>query len=138
MHFTEPGLLISNSIPFIGATPDGIRNCNCCKSTLVEFKCPYTGKDLDAKSAFLFHSIGGKVNDNGTYHLDKNHLHYYQVQTAMAVTGLSVCDFVTYTNKGIHVVQIHFDQEFSNNISAKASLFYIERIIPYMFVELLK
>ena len=28
MHFTEPGLLISNSIPFIGATPDGIRNCN--------------------------------------------------------------------------------------------------------------
>ena len=138
MHFIEPGLLISNSIPFIGATPDGIRNCNCCKSTLVEFKCPYTGKDLDAKSAFLLHSIGGKVNDNGTYHLNKNHLHYYQVQTAMAVTGLSVCDFVTYTNKGTHVVQIHFDQEFWNNISAKASLFYIERIIPYMFVELVK
>ena len=51
MHFTEQGLLISNSIPFIGATPEGIRNCKCCKSTLVEFKCLYTGKDLDAKSA---------------------------------------------------------------------------------------
>ena len=78
------------------------------------------------------------MHDNGTYRLNKNHLHYYQVQTAMAVTVLSVCDVVTYTNKGILVVQIHFDQEFWNNISAKASLFYLECIIPYMFVELVK
>ena len=56
----------------------------------------------------------------------------------MAVTGLSVCDFVTYTNKGIHVVQIHFDQEFWNTILAEALLFYIERIIPYMFADLVK
>ena len=90
------------------------------------------------KSAFLLHSIGGKVDDKGTYRLNKNHLHYYQVQTAMAVTGLSLCDFVTYTKKGIHVVQIPFDQECWDNISAKASLFYIERVIPYMLLELIK
>ena len=60
MHFTEPGLLVSNSISFIGATPDGIRNCNCCKGTLVEFKCPYTGKGLDAKRVFCLQSIGGQ------------------------------------------------------------------------------
>ena len=47
-------------------------------------------------------------------------------------------DFVTYTSKGVHVVQIYFDQEFWTNISAKATLFYIERIIPYMCVELMK
>jgi hypothetical protein len=49
-----------------------------------------------------------------------------------------LCDFVTYTSKGIDVVQIPFDQEFWDNISAKASLFYIERIIPYMLLELMK
>ena len=95
-------------------------------------------KRPNPKSAFLLHSVGGKVNDHGTYRLNKNHLHYYQVQTAMAVTGLSCCDFVTYTSKGIHVAQIYFDQEFWTNISAKAPLFYTERIIPYMFVEIMK
>ena len=141
MRFTEPGLLVSNSISFICATPDGKRNCNCCKSRLVEFKCPYTGKDLDAKSAFLLQSIGGqKWNIRWTKmpRLNKNHLHYYQVQTGMAVAGLNLCDFVTYTNKAIHVVQIPFDQEFWDHISAKASLLYVERIIPYMLVELMK
>ena len=79
-----------------------------------------------------------RVNDNGTYRLNKNHLHYYQVQTAMAVTGLSVCGFLPILIKVFVLFKFNLYQEFWNNISAKASLFYIEHIIPYMFAELVK
>ena len=53
MHFTEPGLLVSNSISFIGATADGIRNCDCCKSTLVEFNVRILEKTWMQKVLFF-------------------------------------------------------------------------------------
>ena len=51
----------------------GIENESKARECYIEFKCPYAGRDVDAISAFLLHSIGIKVNDNGTYHLNKNH-----------------------------------------------------------------
>ena len=42
----EPGLVVSPAVPRLGASPDGLRKCSCCKEAVVEFKCPYSGKDL--------------------------------------------------------------------------------------------
>ena len=47
-----------------------------------------------------------KRDENGNVFLDKNHLHYFQVQTGMAVAGLKTCVFFTYTSKGIYIVTI--------------------------------
>ena len=108
----EPGLLISSSYSWIRASLDGIRKCQCCEPTVVEIKCPFKGKDLDPKIAFQLPTVGGKKDENGNVFLDKNHLHYFQVQTGMAVAGLKPCDFVTYTNKGIFIVTINFNDKF--------------------------
>ena len=35
------GLLLDPSNPFVGASPDGIIQCSCCKSGVLEIKCPY-------------------------------------------------------------------------------------------------
>ena len=45
-YIEEPGLLISSSYSWIGASLDGIRKCQCCEPTVVEIKCPFKGKDL--------------------------------------------------------------------------------------------
>ena len=45
-YLEEPGLLISSSYSWIGASLDGIRKCQCCEPTVVEIKCPFKGKDL--------------------------------------------------------------------------------------------
>ena len=67
----EPGLLISRQYSWIGASLDGIRKCQCCDPSVVEFKCPFTGKDLDPKISFLLPSIGGKKIKRGSIFLMK-------------------------------------------------------------------
>ena len=59
-YLEEPGLLISSSYTWIGASLDGIRKCQGCEPTVVEIKCPFKGKDLDPKIAFLLPTISGK------------------------------------------------------------------------------
>ena len=54
----EPGLLISQ---------DGIRKFHCCDPSVVEIKCPFKGKDLDPKIAFLLPTVTGKKNENGNF-----------------------------------------------------------------------
>ena len=61
----EPGLLISRSCSWIGASLDGIRKCQCCDPSVVEIKCPFKGKDLDLKIAFLLPTVGGKKKFSG-------------------------------------------------------------------------
>lgn len=131
----EPGLLISRQYSWIGASLDGIRKCQCCDPSVVELKCPFTGKDLDPKIAFLLPSIGGKKDQEGKYFLDENHIHYFQVQTCMAVSGFKTCDFVTYTSKGIFVVAVNFNAKFWETVVATVFKFYCKQIVPSFLLE---
>lgn len=36
------GLVINPNCPYIGASPDGIINCDCCGKGCLEIKCPYS------------------------------------------------------------------------------------------------
>lgn len=126
----EPGLLISRQHSWIGASLDDIRKCQCCGPSVVELKCPFTGKDLDPKIAFLL-----PIDKNGKYFLDENHIHYFQVQTCMAVSGFKTCDFVTYTSKGIFVITINFNVKFWETVVATVFKFYCKQIVPSFLLE---
>ena len=54
---------------------------------VVEIKCPFKGNDLDPKIAFLLPTVGGKKMKMEMFFWTKNHLHYFQVQTGMAVAA---------------------------------------------------
>ena len=136
-YLEEPGILISSSYSGIGASLYGIRKCQCCEPTVVEIKCPFKGKDLDPKIAFLLPTVGGKKDENGNVFLDKNHLHYFQVQTGMAVAGLKTCDFVTHTSKGIFIVTITFNDKFWVTVVATVYKFYCQQIVPSFLMEAL-
>ena len=86
---------------------------------MVEFKCSFTGKDLDTKLTFLLPTIGGKKDKVGKYSLDKNHIHYFQVQTCMAVSSFKTCDFVTYRH--VCVVTVNFNAKFWETVLATGS-----------------
>ena len=134
----EPGLLISAKYSWLGGSLDGIRKCSCCNPAVVEIKCPFNGKDLDPKTAFLLPSVGGVKDENGNFYLDENHLYYFQVQTYMAVSGFNTCDFVTYTSKGIHVVTVNFNANFWETVVTKVYKFYYKQIIPSILLEAFK
>ena len=127
--FSETGLVLSPDHGWVGASPDGIRECHCCEDTLVEFKCPYTGRDMDPKSAFLLDTVGGAINEVGFPYIRKNHIHYFQVQTGMAVCGLKQCDFVVFTNMGIYIAKVEFDEEFWKSTISTVKLFHTKKRI---------
>jgi hypothetical protein len=54
----------------------------------------------------------------------------------MAVSGLPSCDFVTYTNKGILIVQIEFNYKFWKGILATVSSFYENQILPVLLLQM--
>jgi hypothetical protein len=97
------GFMISRNKPFLGGSPDNITHCKCtppCKSIVVEYKCPWSHKNLDPKEAFLQPEIGG-MWENNTFSLKQNSRYYHQIQVLMYVTELQECDLVVWTCKGI-------------------------------------
>ena len=41
----EAGLFVHPDMPFIGASPDRVINCECCSKGVLEVKCPFCTKD---------------------------------------------------------------------------------------------
>ena len=113
-----------------------LKKFQCCDPTLVEIKCPFKGKDLDPKIAFLSPTFGGKKDENGNVFLDKNNLHF-RVQNGMAVEGLKTCDCVTYTSKGIFIVTVNFNDKFWATVVATVYKFYCQQIVPSFLMEAL-
>ena len=96
---------------------------------------PVKGKDLDPKIAFLLPSVGGKKGKEGKHFIDKNHVHYFQAQTCIAVSGSKTCDFVAYTSKGIFIVTINFNANFWETVVATVYKFYCKQIVPSFLLE---
>ena len=50
----QTGLYVFQDLVFLGASPDGMLNCDCCQSPRpLEVKCLYSGRDLDPKEAAI-------------------------------------------------------------------------------------
>lgn len=117
------GLFLDQQYPGITATPDGLLG----NDTIVEIKCPYIGKDLEAVEAMknkecriskAFRFVEGKFT------LNKNHEYYYQVQCQMQCTGRKQCLFVVGTTKTVHHEYVPRDQQFINKMMPLAKAFF--------------
>ena len=71
----EPGLLISSSHSWIGASLNCIRKCPVLWPFSGRDKCLFKGKDLHPKIVFLLPTVGGNKDEDGNIFLDINHLH---------------------------------------------------------------
>ena len=92
--FKDSGLFIDTENPFLGASPDGISQCDCCEERVVEIKCPYCYKeglpDEDTSNFCM-------VNEGGKWTLKRDHTYFYQVQLQLHVCGMNYADFVVWT-----------------------------------------
>ena len=107
-----------------------------CPNALLEIKCPCKGADMDPKEAFLLETVGGDTEKYGNYFLKPTRLHYFQIQTGIAVCGLKKCDFVVFTPKGIYVVNVNFDQAFWNSTIKTVKMFYTKNIISTLLAQM--
>jgi len=113
------GLITASNL---GCSPDGIIDCRICGRFLLEVKCSFKFKGFHPRTALKMSSIC--VNEDGTLILKTSHPYYYQIQGQMAVTGIGKCVLVFYTHKGIHCVDIDFNDDFWKQCRAKLMSFY--------------
>ena len=125
------GLIVAKSMPFLGASPDGIRKCGCCpQKTTVEAKSLYSKRNLlpaVAAAAFL------EEDDEGNLKLKSETKWNYQIKGLMGISEIHDADLVIYTNKGILIIPVPFDESLWNQMKSKLRAFYVN----YMVEELI-
>ena len=119
------GLILDPEFPFMGATPDGLVNCKCCSSGVLEIKCPFSCKHKGFKTVASENPSFFLVDDNGSLKLKEDHKYYYQIQLQMKLCRVHYCDFVAWReNDEIFYQRIYLDSDFIDNA--------IESVIPFI------
>lgn len=114
-------MVILKTKPFIGASPDGIVNCECCGSGLLEIKCPISVAHTSPGDSNLQYL---KKNKDSEIHLNNNHSYYTQVQHQMGVLNCSWCDFFIYSRHGYYIERIIFDPSYWIKLETAAEQFF--------------
>ena len=104
---------------------------------LLEVKCPYNLKDC---SPWTFQTTLTKQQqynfclkeENGKVVLKKTHPYHFQVQMQMAITKLSWCDLMIYSEHGYIKLRIRYDEELWSQMQPKLHDFYKNFMLPEM------
>ena len=111
----QPGLIIHPLHPFMGATRDGIVQCECCGVGVIEDKCPYSCVEksiwlnaVENPSLFLHY------DDEGTLTLKESYAYLYQVQMQMRFADAQYCDIIVWRGGELFIQRILPDTAFVN------------------------
>ena len=77
IQLQESGLVIDPKWGYIGATPDGKVESQCCGKGIIEIKCPYCQQGRSIESAVLDKGFCLQKNSDGKVHLDKKNMHIF-------------------------------------------------------------
>ena len=94
--FSESGLFVDPSRPYLGASPDLLVYCSGCGMGLSEMKIPFSivNEMLSAKN------LPYLVEHDNVTMLRKEHAYYAQIQGQLALPGRTYCDFFVFTRVG--------------------------------------
>ena len=130
MILTRSGLVIHPEHGWLACSPDDLVSDTVAESQgLVEYKCPYSARDITVEEACKKKDFMCMLN-SGKVTLKRTHKYYYQVQGQMAITRRWWCDFVIWTPHSTTVERINFDEEFWATVVPKLELFYDRAIVP--------
>ncbi|XP_061190100.1 uncharacterized protein LOC133197943 isoform X2 [Saccostrea echinata] len=113
------GVIVNPYCHWLAATPDRKLYMPSRNPSygLLEIKCPNTDNLSKVKCL---------SDTNGQLKLKKNDNYYYQIQTQMAVTGLSWCDFFVWLENDAHLETIYFYEDFWQRTKDKLDSFFFD------------
>ena len=130
------GLILDPEFPFMGATPDGLVNCKCCGSGVLEIKCPFSCKDKGFAKVASENPSFFLVDDDGHLQLKEDHAYYYQVQLQMKLCHVQYCDFVAWReDDDIFQQRIYPDSNFIDNVIQSVLPFVKFAVLPELVVK---
>ena len=137
-HIDEPGLIISGTHSFLGASLDGIV-WDGEDSWGLEIKCPSSKFGMSLETA-----LGEKnffLTKKGKVQLKKTHKFFYQIQGQMFCTGLKRVDLVVWfgDKQPLFIQKIDYDGDFvKNSILPQLTHFYTRAVLPEFFTKRVK
>ena len=131
VEFESTGLIIVQSEPLLGASPDGFVKCKCCGKGCIEIKCPYTNANLCPKQAAGL-DLKNFCMQSELPILKKSlsSPYYCQIMCQLALSNREWCDLTLFTHKGIYTQRIVFDNEVWNTMKDQLRLFYKSYVYP--------
>jgi hypothetical protein len=143
---SETGLWVSMENPFIASSPDGLVNCACCGTGVVEIKCPYTDSLLSVFDYALKGTSHSQAQhktvvivENGQCVINKKHKYYTQMQVQMMCCEVSYCYLVIATQAeadNMRFFKVEKDEQLCSEIIRKAKIFYKQVIFEKLLEEL--
>ncbi len=95
------GLVVNSTLPWLGASPDGIIQEDDGSFSILEIKCPSSCEDDQIAVDYIV---------NGS--LKKSHAYYTQVQVTMLLCKAKICHFFVFSMADhVHLI-VEFDYEF--------------------------
>ena len=100
---------------------------------LTEIKCPKS-KQFMSPEELLKDENFYMCSLNGFPELKeyRSHGYYSQIQMAMGLCGLSFCDFLVYTFKGMIISRTLFDPSYFEELLTKLNNFYKKYMLPLL------
>ena len=126
------GLLIDDTFPFIGASPDSIIKCSCCQGKgVVEVKCPFSFRcvTLDVAKQNKLCPISSKNE------LKETSPYFAQIQLQMYVSKAQYGDFVYWLPSDCIVTRVKRDDDFILRLVDKISLFWQAAVLPELLTR---
>ena len=126
----ECGFFISPKHSYLGASPDGLVECACHGSGLLEIKCPFSIRDETPDNAQYL-----QCGDHGCR---LSNSHDYFAQDARSDDGVcerQYCDLVVYTSKGIHIERMNVDEKYCSNIHKNLEMVFKTFILPELMLN---
>ena len=124
------GLVVNPSLPWLGASPDGVVEDPSMKYLgLLEIKCPFTHRFSTVEKACSDPVFFAMITDDKVA-LKREHKYYYQIQGQMALCQVSWCDFVIFTLQNFTIERIPFNNEFWNKIQPQLTEFFFKYVLP--------
>ena len=123
------GLVVNPAYPWLAASPDRIVFDRDTGYGLIEVKCSFSKRSVAPKDACMDESFFCSMQD-GAFKLKMDHVYYAQVQGQLGICGASYCDFVVYTDKGLGVQRVLFNEHFFQDMLRQLEVFFLEHFVP--------
>ena len=104
---SECGLVLDETMPYIGASPDQLMSCSCCGKACIEIKCPYSINYTEPNEQNLEYLY----KDGDTVKLKQNHKYFTQCLMQMGITKTKNTYIVVWTTHGMVIDNITFGKE---------------------------
>ena len=117
---SESGLILDETMSYVGASPDRLMSSSCCGKACIEIKCPYSINYAEPNEQNLDYLY----KDWDTVKLKQNHKYFTQYLMQIGVTKIINAYFVVWTTHRMVIGNISFDKALWESMKSNKLIFF--------------